>query len=69
MFNRIHDKLLGKDPFIPKVDALSKEGITPLVRMILAIQQLSYGEAADRGDEYLQISETISKLGNSKICP
>ena len=46
VFNRIQDKkLLGKDPFMEKADAHGKEGITPLVRLVAAIQQLGYGEA------------------------
>lgn len=68
VFTRIHDKLLGKDPFMQKVDALGKEGIYPLVRMIAAIRMLSYGDSADRQDEYLQISETAAAESMKAFC-
>jgi hypothetical protein len=62
IFYRIYDKLVNKEPFVQKYDLISKKPtITPLVRMVAALRQLGYGEAADREDEYLQISGTVSR--------
>ena len=59
VFNRIWEELHGHDPFIQKYDALQKPGVSPLCRVVGAMRILSYGDCADRGDEYLQFSETV----------
>lgn len=58
IFTRVHDALMGKDPFIRKMDATKKLGIYPLVKLVGCFRYIGYGDAYDRLDEYLQISES-----------
>ena len=64
LFNRIHSALMGKDPFIRKADATKKLGIYPLVKLVACFRYIAYGDAYDKLDEYLQISESAA----SDIC-
>jgi len=64
IFTRINDAVMGKDPFIRYMDATKKLGIYPLVKLVGCFRYLGYGEAYDRLDEHLQISESAL----SKIC-
>lgn len=66
VFQRIHDALMGTDPFIHKEDASKKLGLYPLVKLVACLRHLAYGDAYDREDENLQISETaLSQLTKS----
>lgn len=71
IFTRINDAVMGKDPFIRKMDATKKLGIHPLVKLVGCFRFLGYGDAYDRMDEYLQLSESslsvICKQFNSLI--
>ncbi|XP_039804113.1 protein ANTAGONIST OF LIKE HETEROCHROMATIN PROTEIN 1-like [Panicum virgatum] len=55
-------KELGKwsDYFTTRVDALGRQGLTPLQKCTAAIRQLANGSAADHLDESLKIGETTS---------
>ena len=61
LFLRIVDEL-GKwsDYFTTRVDALGRQGLTPLQKCTAAIRQLANGSAADHLDESLKIGETTS---------
>jgi len=71
IFSRVYGSLIGKDPFIQKVDAIGKLGIHPLVKIVACIRFICYGDAMDRDDENLQISESslhdISKMFSKMI--
>ena len=58
VFNRIHDALMGTNPFVHKEDATKKKGIYPLVKLVACFRYLAYGDAFDREDEHLQIGES-----------
>ena len=58
IFHRVHDALMGKDPFIQKRDATGKLGIHPLVKLVGCFRFLGYGDAKDHFDEHLEISES-----------
>ena len=63
------DTCNGVDPFIQKEDVATKKlGIRPLVRFVSAINQIKYGDCADRLDENLQISETVSNEALKGFC-
>lgn len=53
---------LGKwsDYFTTRVDAVSRQGLTPLQKCMAAIRQLANGSAADHLDDALKIGETTS---------
>ena len=69
VFNRVYDYVLGKEPFIHKQNAVTKEwGIHPLVRCTAAFRQLVYGDCADRLDEDLQISESSANQALTDFC-
>ncbi|XP_004966700.1 uncharacterized protein LOC101774740 [Setaria italica] len=61
LFLRIVDEL-GKwsDYFTTKVDALNRQGLTPLQKCTAAIRQLANGSAADHLDEYLKLGESTA---------
>ena len=58
VFNRVHDAMVGKHPFIHYMDAAKKPGIFPLVKLVGCFCYLAYGDAVDREDENLQIGES-----------
>ena len=58
VFNRVWTSLEGTDPFIQKRDVTGKMGIHPLCRITAVLRFLAYGDAYDRDDENLYISET-----------
>lgn len=69
IFNRIHDKFIGQWPFIgPVTDAVGKPGIYPLTRLVACFRQLAYGDAYDRQDEYLQMSESSVQVTLKAFC-
>lgn len=53
LFNVIHDRLMGKEPFVQKYDATGKLGIRPLVKLVACLRFLAYGDSYDREDENL----------------
>jgi hypothetical protein len=61
VFNRIHEALVQEevDPFVQKYCSLTKKpGISPLCHLVACLRKICYGDADDREDEYLQLSET-----------
>ena len=61
VFNRIHEALVQEkvDPFVQKHCFVTKKpGISPLCRLVACLRKICYGDADDREDEYLQLSET-----------
>jgi len=59
MFNLIYETLVigQEDPFVQKYDALGKPGISPLVRLTACFRKIAYGDACDREDENLRLSQ------------
>jgi hypothetical protein len=68
LFNKIHDALMGTDPFVQKVDATGKKGIHPLVKLVACLCYIAYGDAYDREDENLQIAETTLIVFVRQFC-
>ena len=62
IFTRVNEAVMGKDPFIRKMDASKKLGIHPLVKLVACFRFLGYGDAYDRMDEYVQLSESSSSV-------
>lgn len=58
LFSRIHDALMGEDPFVQKRDTFGKLGIHPLVKMVACFRHLACGDACDREDENLWIAQS-----------
>jgi hypothetical protein len=61
VFNRIFEALVREEvyPFVQNCDSVTKKlGITPLCRLVACLRKICYGDADDREDEYLQISES-----------
>ena len=61
VFNRIHDALMNKEPFIHKEDATKKLGIHPLVKLVGCFRFIAYGDSYDRDDENLSIAGSIMR--------
>ena len=57
VFNQLYREIEGESLFVRRKDALGREGIHPLQRMVPAIRMLAYGVTADSLDEYLSMSE------------
>lgn len=68
VFNRIHDELMGVDPFTQKKDATNKLGISPLVKLVACCRHIAYGDAYDRDDENLQLSESVLASVTKDFC-
>jgi Plant transposon protein len=58
VFNVIHDRLMGMDPFLRKKDCFGNKGIYPLVKLVASFRFLAYGDSYDREDENLRIAES-----------
>jgi Plant transposon protein len=58
VFTRIYETLLGKGKFCQRTDALGKQGIHPLVRMVACLRYLAYGSSFDATDEHLRLAES-----------
>ena len=58
VFTRIWTAVEGYPPFVQRRDATGKLGIHPLCRFTACLRYLAYGDAYDREDENLYISET-----------
>lgn len=58
MFNAIHDRLMGKEPFAQKFDATGKMGIRPLVKLVACPRHIACGDACDREDENMRLAQS-----------
>ena len=58
VFNRIHDAMMGQDPFLHYQDATGKLGVYPLVKLVGCFRYIAYGDAYDREDENLEMGES-----------
>ena len=56
------------DYFTQKVDAVGKDGLSPLQKMIAAVRMLAYGCLADILDEYVQIGESTAIESLKRFC-
>lgn len=54
--------------FTPMKDALGREGVSPLQKIVAALRMLTYGESADRQDEYAQIGESTARKAFLSFC-
>ncbi len=69
LFNRIYNDLRQKDVnFQEKIDGIGRRGVAPLQKIVAALRMITYGEGADRQDEYIQISEGTARLSNINFC-
>ena len=61
LFLRIIEALgQNSDYFTQRVDAVNRQGLSPLQKCTAAIRQLATGSGADELDEYLKIGETTA---------
>jgi hypothetical protein len=60
IFEKVHDGIMGRGSFIQREDCTGKPGIHPLCRLTAVLRMIAYGECADREDEYLRISESVT---------
>ncbi|XP_002449057.2 putative nuclease HARBI1 [Sorghum bicolor] len=61
LFQRIVDALgQWSEYFTQRVDAVNRQGLSPLQKCTAAIRQLATGSAADQLDDYLKIGETTA---------
>jgi hypothetical protein len=61
LFQRIVDDLgQWSEYFTQRVDAVNRQGLSPIQKCTAAIRQLATGSAADELDEYLKIGETTA---------
>ena len=51
VYNRVHDALMGQDPFVHKKDCTGKMGVHPLVKLIACFGHIAHGDALDGEDE------------------
>jgi Plant transposon protein len=58
VFNVVHDRLHGMDPFVHKRDCFGNWGIYPLVKLVACFRYLAYGDSYDREDENLRLAES-----------
>lgn len=56
-FNRVYEKVSTRDKFKRKKDALEKQGIHPLQRIVLALHVLGYNVVDSSMDEVVHVSE------------
>ena len=68
IFDSIWREVHGRDPFIQKRDMFGKLGIHPLCRFTACLRYLAYGDAYDREDENLYISETSLLYSVKALC-
>ncbi|XVF67041.1 hypothetical protein PTKIN_Ptkin10aG0089200 [Pterospermum kingtungense] len=69
LFNRILQEIGNYDDyFTQKVDAVGKEGLSPLQKMIAAMRMLAYGCPTDLLDEYVQIGESTTIESLKHFC-
>jgi Plant transposon protein len=58
VFNVVHGRLIGIDPFVHKRDCFGNLGIYPLVKLVACFRYLAYGDSYDREDENLRLAES-----------
>jgi hypothetical protein len=68
VFNRVHDALIGRDPFVHYLDVTKKPGIYPLVKLVGCFRYIAYGDAYDREDENLEISASALRVLVQRLC-
>ena len=69
LFNRIYNDLREKEfYFQEKSDGIGRRGVSPLQKIVAALRMITYGESADRQDEYSQISEGTARMANINFC-
>tara|TARA_R110002050_G_scaffold50146_1_gene116018 strand:- start:1353 stop:1922 length:570 start_codon:yes stop_codon:yes gene_type:complete len=73
MSSTIFRRLWREIPFVDSYftqqeDALGRAGVTPLQKIVAALRMLTYGESADRQDEYVQISESTAQKAFKHFC-
>ena len=68
VFNRIHDALMGEDPFLHYKDCTGKMGVYPLVKLVGCFRYIAYGNAYDREDENLEMGESTLEGYVKKFC-
>ncbi|GJS79316.1 RNA-directed DNA polymerase, eukaryota [Tanacetum coccineum] len=69
LFNEIVTIVIDHDPFFHNnIDCTGKEGISGLLKCTSSIRQLAYGVHAEFLDEYMQISERISRTALDHFC-
>lgn len=51
MFGGIHDKLMGKEPFVQKEDVTGQMSMNPLVKLVARLWRIACGDARNREDE------------------
>ena len=61
VFNKIHGKLMGKDPFIQKRGMFGRPRIHPLAKLAACLRLIAYGDAFDREDENLRLAGSTLK--------
>jgi len=54
--------------FTQRVDAVNKEGISPLAKCTTTMRMLAYGVAADAIDEYIKIGGTTTSKCLRRFC-
>jgi len=69
VFNLVYDKIVGvEEPFVVKKDAVGRVGIHPLVRLVACFRHIGYGDALDREDENLRLSESSLQVAVQAFC-
>ena len=60
IFEKVQGGILGCGSFVQRTDCTGKPGIHPLCRLTAVLRMIAYGECADREDEYLRLSESVT---------
>ena len=60
IFEKVKGGIMGRGSFIQRTDCTGKLGIHPLCRLTAVLRMIAYGECADREDEYLRLSESVT---------
>ena len=67
--DRLWTAIEGCEPFVTKTNSATRlPGIRPLVRFTAAMRMLVYGDCADRMDEGLQLSESVTSDALKHFC-
>ena len=68
VFDEIHGRLMGQDPFVQYEDPTGKIGIFPLAKLVGCLRHVAYGDACDREDENLAMSGAILRVIVKDFC-
>ncbi|CDF33411.1 unnamed protein product [Chondrus crispus] len=71
VFNSVLEVTVAHSEYLRKglrPDALGRMGISPLLKVICAMYQLSYGIPADLADDLFEVSETTASLCLTEFC-